>query len=137
MQNLTGAQWVGNLSYLDYGKNVNVSIPSNLTVSASKNDKMSWVFTFQYPDEPKANRQETIMLSQDGKIFDGEKVVKKTKLPDKTLKIVTEKSGKDNDKNALFRYTYSISKNTFSIKKEVQYEGTSDFFVRNEYKWKR
>ena len=137
LQNLTGAQWTGALSYLDYGKNAKVSILSNLTVAQPKNDKSSWIFEYQYPDEPKANNKKTVVISKDGKTFDGESVIEKTSLADKTIKIVTEKSGTDNDKKALFRYTYLLNKSSFSIKKEVKYEGTTDFFVRNEYNWKR
>ncbi len=94
-------------------------------------------FEYQYPDEPKANSTETVAIGKDGKMFDGEAVIERTNLTDKTLKIVTEKSGPDNDKKALFRFTYLLSKTSFSIKKEVKYEGTTEFFVRNEYNWKR
>ncbi len=137
LQNLRGAQWTGTLSYLDYRKNTKVSISSNLTVTQSKDDKSSWIFEYQYPDEPKANSRETVAVSKDGKTFDGETVTERTSLADKTLKIVTQKSGPDNDKKALFRFTYLLGKTSFSIKKEVRYEGTTDFFVRNEYIWKR
>lgn len=137
LQILTGAQWSGNLIYLDYGTNKQVSIPSNLTVTQSKEDKLSWIFEYKYPDEPKADSKDTVIISKDGSLFDGEKVIERTELGNQTLKIVTEKSGTDNDKNSLFRFTYLIGKNEFSIKKEVKNENTSDFFVRNEYKWKR
>lgn len=43
----------------------------------------------------------------------------------------------DNDKRALFRYTYLLGAKSLSIKKEVRYEGASEFFERNEYSWKR
>ncbi len=137
LQSLTGAQWMGNLIYLDYGTKKPVSIPSNLTITQSKQDKNTWIFEYQYPDEPKANSRDEVKISENGEIFDGEKVVEKTKLPDNTLKIITEKNGTDNDKNASFRFTYLIGKNKFSIKKEVKYDDAKDFFVRNEYSWKR
>lgn len=137
LQNLTGAQWMGTLSYLDYGKNTKVSIPSNLTVTQSKENKTSWIFEYQYPDEPKANSKKIVAISEDGKTFNDETVVERTSLADKSLRIVTEKSGTDNDKKALFRYTYLLGKTNFSIKKEVRYEGTNEFFLRNEYSWKR
>ena len=54
-------------------------------------------------------------------------------LPNKTLKIVTMNNGMDNDKQAVIRHTYLINKKSFSIKKEVKYEGTQEFFERNEY----
>ncbi|MEO6590414.1 MAG: hypothetical protein ABIP06_14035 [Pyrinomonadaceae bacterium] len=81
--------------------------------------------------------KENVALGKDGKIFDGATVIERTSLADKTLRIVTEKSGPDNDQKALFRFTYLLNKTSFSIKKEVKYDGTTDFFVRNEYSWKR
>ena len=134
---LTGAQWMGTLTYLDYKTEKKVSLSCNLTVTQSKKDKSSWVFAYQYPNEPNADSAETVAISKDGKIFDGEMVIESTKLPDNTLKIVTEKSGSDNYKKALFRFTYLLSKTSFSTKKEVKYEDTTEFFVRNEYGWKR
>ena len=76
-------------------------------------------------------------LSKDGTTIDGERVIERTNLAGKTLKIVTEKNGPDNDKKALFRFTYLLSKTNFSIKKEVKDEDATEFFVRNEFSWKR
>jgi hypothetical protein len=64
-------------------------------------------------------------------------VVERTVLPDKTVRLVTVKQDKDNDKPALLRYTYSIGPRSFSIKKEVSYADSSEFFERNEYRWTR
>ena len=136
-QPLTGAQWTGNLIYLDYGTKKQISIPSNLTITQSKEDKNLWIFEYQYPDEPKANSRDEVKISENGRMFEGGKIVEKIKLPDKTLKIITEKTGTDNDKDSSFRFTYLIGKNKFSIKKEVKYNDAKDFFVRNEYSWKR
>lgn len=137
LQVLTGARWTGNLAYLDYGTEKKVLIPSDLIVRQAKDDKLSWVFEYQYPDEPKANSTEIVAVSKDGKMFDGEMVIERTNLTGKTVKVVTEKSGSDNDKKALFRFTYLLSKKSFSIRKEVKYEGATEFFVRSEYNWKR
>lgn len=137
LQTLTGAKWAGSLSYLDYRKNQKVSIPSTLTVTQSVEDKSSWMFEYQYPDEPKANSKEIVTLSKDGKFINAEMVIERTNLPGDVLKIVTEKNGSDNDKKALFRFTYLLSKTSLSIKKEVKYEDATGFFVRNEYSWKR
>lgn len=137
LQLLTGAEWTGNLVYLDYQKNKSVSIPSNLTVTKSAADKSSWTFEYRYPDEPKANSKANVTLGEDGKLIDGERVIERAKLSGDRLKIVTEKSGSDNDKKALFRFTYLLGKTSLSIKKEVRYEDAKKFFVRNEYRWKR
>ena len=137
LQILMGAQWIGTLTYLDYSRNKPVSIPSKLTVTQSKGDKLSWVFEYQYPDEPKANSEETVTISKDGKTIGGETVVERTKLAGNTLRIVTEKNGMDDNKKSLFRHTYLINANNFSIRKEVRFEGTAEFFERNQYSWRR
>lgn len=137
LQRLTGAQWRGTLTYLDYRTNKKVSIPSNLTVTQSAEDKLSWVFEYQYPDEPKANSKDTVTISRDGKTIDGETVIERKNLAGNTTRIVTEKSGSDNDKSALFRFTYLLSARSFSIRKEVRYEGSTEFIERNQYSWQR
>ncbi len=134
---LTNGQWKGKLTYQDYRSNKKVSTLTNLTVTESSEDKLSWIFEYEYPDEPKANKKSIVKIGKDGKTFDDETVVERTKLPDETLKIVTTKNGMDNNKPAVFRYIYLINKKTFSIKKEVKYEGTQEFFERNEYSWNR
>ena len=134
---LTNGQWKGKLTYQDYRSNKKVSILSNLTVTESSEDKSSWIFEYEYPDEPKANKKSIVKISKDGETINGETVVERTKLPNETLKIVTMNDGMDNDKPAVFRHTYLLNKKTFSIKKEVKYEGTDEFFERNEYSWNR
>ncbi len=133
---LTGAEWKGNLTYRDYSSGKKTSIASNLTVRSGA-DALSWEFDFKYPDEPKANKKSTATLSPDGRTYDGETVIEKTKLNGGILKIVTTQPGTDNDKKAFFRYTYLIASSSFSIKKEVRYENTNEYFERNEYSWKR
>jgi apolipoprotein D and lipocalin family protein len=134
---LTGAPWIGTLTYLDYRTNKRVSIASNLKVSQLKGDATAWVFEYQYPHEPKANSQETVTISAEGGIINGERVTERASLDGKGLRFVTEKSGMDNNKEALFRFTYVISANSFSIKKEVRYVGAEEYIERNQYDWKR
>ena len=137
LQRLTGAQWAGTLTYLDYRKNTKVSIPSNLVVTRSGEGEPVWTFEFLYPDEPRANGKRTVTIERDGEALGGEAVVERTALPDGTLKVVTEKSGTDNDRPSLYRFTYLLSTKSFSIRKEVRHEGTAEFFERNQYNWKR
>jgi len=133
---LTGPEWRGNLTYLDYGTKKKVSIPSNLTVLQSPSDPDSYTFEYFYPDEPKANDQEVIEVSRDGLMIDGETVVERSTAGG-VLRIVTEKTGEDDDRKALFRFTYLISPASFSLKKEVRFDGERNFLERNEYRWSR
>ena len=137
LRRLTGTQWTGSLTYLDYRSNKRVSIPSNLTVTQSAGDDMSWVFEYQYPDEPKANGKRAVTITGGGTLIGGEEVIERTTLDGDALRIVTEQAGSDNDREALFRHTYLLAPSSFSIKKEVRYEGTTAFFERSRYSWKR
>ena len=76
-------------------------------------------------------------MSKDGKKLEEETVVERVVLPDKTLRLVTVKQAKDNDRPDLLRYTYSIAPKSFSSRKEVRYEDSPEFFERNEYRWTR
>jgi hypothetical protein len=137
LRGLTGARWTGTLTYLDYRSNKRVSIPSNLTVTQTDGDETAWVFEYEYPDEPKANGKQTLKLGDGGSLFDGGTVVERTSLEGGRFRLVTEKRGKDNDKEALFRFTYTLDRSTFTIKKEVKPEGAAEFFERNTYSWQR
>jgi len=137
LQVLTGTQWSGTLTYLDYRSNKKVSIPANLTVRPNGEDKWSWVFEYKYPDEPNASSEEIVRLSKDGKSLNGEVVLERTSLADGAVRFVTEKKGQDNNRSASFRFIYELSAKTFSIKKEVRYEDENQFFERNEYRWNR
>jgi hypothetical protein len=78
-----------------------------------------------------------IKLSRDGKTLPGEAVIERTMQSDGRLKVITTKPGKDNDRDAIFRYTYVIGPKAFSIRKEVKVNETDGFFERNTYRWTR
>ena len=136
-QLLTGSQWTGTLTYLDYRAKKKVPIPANLNVRPNGEDKWSWIFEYQYPDEPHANSKEIVRLSKDGRNMNDEIVLERTILPDNTVRFVTEKKGEDNNRSASIRYTYSVNAKSFSIRKEVRYDDENQFFERNGFDWKR
>lgn len=137
LRRLTGARWTGTLTYLDYGSGKRVSIPSNLTVTQAAGDEGAWVFEYEYPEEPKANGGQTLKIGDGGAVFDGERVTERTGLGDGGFRLVTVKRGRDDDRDALFRFTYTLDGPAFSIKKEVRPDGADEFFERNRYSWKR
>lgn len=137
LQRLTGARWSGTLTYLDYGRNTKVSIPSELIVTGDAAGGQSWTFEYLYPKEPQANGKKTVALGDGGRALADQTVVGREVLPGGALKIVTEADGTDNDKPARFRFTYLAGPKSFSIKKEVRPEGSAEFFQRNEYSWTR
>ena len=137
LQILTGTQWTGTLTYLDYRSKKRVSIPANLNVKVNGEDKWSWIFEYEYPEEPQANSKHIVRLSEDGRTMNDEVVLERTSLPGNTIRLVTEKQGEDNNRKATFRYTYLLNAKSFSIRKEVRYEGEEQFFERNGFDWKR
>ena len=134
---LAGARWTGTLVYRDYGSNKEVSIRANLSVTESPGDGSTWIFDYEYPDEPKANSRRTVTLSDGGTRIDDETVIDRTSMDGGAVRIVTERRGMDNDRAAIIRHTYLIEASSFSIRKEVRPESATEFFERNRYSWKR
>ncbi|MFZ6798854.1 DUF6624 domain-containing protein [Undibacterium sp. Di24W] len=133
----TDVLWRGELRYLDYSKNIWVSIPSNLRVSQTPQDPAVWLWSYGYDDEPHANAKDGVRLSQDGKKLGEEQIVSRMNMPDGGLRIVTKMSGQDDNRPAQFRFTYTIKDESFERKKEVKLVNADDYFVRHVYSWKR
>ena len=106
-------------------------------VTRADADGRSWRFDYQYPDEPKANSASSVTIAGDGSAIDGERVAERSILADGIVRIVTEKSGQDDRRPAMFRFTYLIGDKSFSRKKEVKFDGTADYFERHTYSWTR
>jgi hypothetical protein len=72
-------------------------------------------------------------------MLDKAKVVARKIQVDGTLQIVIEENGFDgNDrKAAILRHTYTIGKKVFSIQKDVQFVGTTEWLKRNVYAFSR
>lgn len=133
---LEGEKWTGTLTYLDYSSNKKTSIKSNVTISRNPTAVNVWTFDYDYPDEPKANSTALIKLEDGGRKFSDAKIVDKI-ISGETLVVSAVKDGTDNKRKAVFRFIYTITPKTFSIRKDVQYEGKTEWFERNTYSWTR
>jgi len=133
---LTGKKWTGKLTYLDYKSNKEVSIPADITVEKTE-DADAFILINEYPDEPKANGSETIRIEDNGKIFGNETVTEKISGEEGSLKFVTEGDGMDNEKPALIRHTYFISKTIFTVQKDVNFRDGNNFLKRHIYEFER
>jgi hypothetical protein len=132
-------KWKGSLTYLDYSSGKPYTMPANVTLSKDGNNAHQLIFAFVYPDEPKANGNDTLVISDDGLQIDGSMVVSKKKNSDGALEIITERNGVDGNDNrkAVIRHIYIISKKKFISRKEVRFDGEEKFIMRNEYKMSR
>lgn len=130
--------WQGSLTYLDYSSNKPFSMPANIVVKEFKKGEPI-VCAITYPKEPGANALDTIFISSNGRILNGETILTKRNLNKDSLEIITEVNGIDgnDDKAAITRHTYLIGKDTYSVKKEVKFVGEQAWVLRNEYKFVR
>ncbi len=131
-------KWKGTLTYLDYTSGKPYTMPCNITVRPAGSDPKQLVFIYEYPNEPRANGNDTLFISEDGKTANGYNLVSKNKA-NGLLKIVAEKNGVDGNENrkAVLRYTYTIGKRVYSKRKEVKFDGEEGWILRNEYKMSR
>ncbi len=129
----------GTLTYLDYSSGKPFSMPANVMISLKAGKPDGIILTLDYPNEPKANGNDTLIISNDGSLLNHANIVSKRKLADGSLEIVTDMDGRDgNDhKKAVLRHIFTISQTKFSNRKEVKFEGTDTWILRNEYRFSR
>jgi hypothetical protein len=137
---LTGAPWNGTLTYLDYTSREHTTIKSSLSVTrlpARPDSAIAWDMRLGYADEPQANSGETAVLTRDGRVFRDGAVLERTVLPDGSVRIVTERDGEDDHRNARFRFVYLLGREQSSIQKLVRFTPQDAFFERHIYRWSR
>jgi hypothetical protein len=129
--------WEGQLTYLDYSSGKPYSMPAHVNITTIKQNA-AYGFAFIYPDEPKANSTDTILVDLKQQTIDGHAVQKVTRT-DSLIWIETTHTSVDGNDNkpALIRHTYAIGKSKLSIRKDVQFTGTATWIQRHEYLFRR
>lgn len=129
--------WKGTLRYLDYGSNKQVTIPANLLVAINGAHEFS--LSVYYTQEPDHNAVDKYGIKDSGTLLNEERVVERNVRADGGVVISTEARGTDgNDsKPSLFRYTYTITKNSFTLLKQVKHDGEDQYFERSQYSFTR
>ena len=125
-------RWEGKLTYLDYSSGKPYTMLANINIDLTS-DKKGYVMGYEYPKEPQENSKDTIFIIDN--LFDKEKIVEFKKDSGGGFSLVTEIVGEDGNENkkAILRHTYQLISNTYSIKKEVKFEGSDIWIKRNEY----
>ncbi|MBF4492067.1 hypothetical protein IRZ83_05370 [Flavobacterium sp. JLP] len=129
--------WQGTLTYLDYSSGKPYTMSAELEIKRlDKTNK--FIFSNIYPKEPSANSVDTLTISSNGEYIDNELIKLRKKLENGEIEIITEKPGKDGNDNkpAILRYTYTISKTAFKKRKDVQFIGETKWINRHEYSYK-
>lgn len=143
-----GGAWIGTLTYRDYTTNEAVSIPTKLHVAVAgapnEGDKPrtggpARVVSFmrRYPEEPQANKAQTVVLSRDGRRFGDETVTARLEPAPGIVILETRERASDNDQPALLRYTYTITPDMFVASKDVWNAKEKVFENRNVSRYTR
>lgn len=128
---LAGSGWSGHLSYLDYSSESRSQIPVEIQIDEPGRRTLG--YSVRYPGEEQYNSKEKLKFSRDGRKLDGGLIIARERNDNGDLTLVTASEGKDNNRSADIRVTYTITSKTFSISREIRIEGESEFFLRNQY----
>ncbi|MFK7813765.1 MAG: hypothetical protein AB8B59_14820 [Maribacter sp.] len=129
-------KWKGTLTYSNYSDGIPFSMPAELEVTKGKNQYQLELFT-SYPKEPNANSKGMIKISKDGTKVNKEPITSIEQLPNERVQIITEYQGKDDGKKALIKNVYIIGKTNLIIRKEVKFDSSDTWLIRNEYSYSR
>jgi len=124
--------WEGKLTYLDYSSGKPFTMLANVKISLTENKK-GYIMGYEYPKEPEANSKDTTY--EVDQFFGKDKIVDFKKESNGDFRLVTEIMGEDgnDNKKAILRHTYLLKSATYSIIKEVKFEGSDSWIKRNEY----
>jgi hypothetical protein len=124
--------WEGKLTYLDYSTGKPYTMSANIKISLTENKK-GYIMGYEYPKEPQANSKDTSFINDN--LFGKDKIIEFKRVPEGGFILVTELEGEDgnDNKKAVLRHTYILKPNTYSIIKDVKFEGTDKWIKRNEY----
>ena len=130
--------WQGQMNYLSTIYSKPHTVAADLVIRQTGRSN-TFTFSTIYPKEPKANTTETIIISKDGRKINDETVKSKRRKNDGITEIVTEVAGIDEfeKKPAIFRYTYTFGKNSYTHRKDIQLTGQTDWIERNEFNYSR
>lgn len=133
------ADWTGNLSYLNYQDDKSIFTIPCILKTTFKNGKLKTKITYDELDKKgkKMTSKSSFHISKDGQHLmvgkDKWKIIS-SKKSDTQIQIITQTTGDDNNRPSEFRMTLTITKGeSIQWKKEVKYQGTENFFNRNNF----
>lgn len=135
---ILSGSWKGSLTYLDYSSGKPYTMPADLEVLRIDKTPL-FVFSNIYPKEPDANSKDTIKVNQKMQLINNEIIKSGRRLENGGLEIITEESGTDGNDNkpATFKFTYMISANKFTRKKEVKFNDSDQWIMRHQFSYSR
>lgn len=134
--------WRGELTYLDYRDDKSKVTLKVRTLNNWAKPNLTRDVVFTEPNGKEIKSNSVLKIGDDKRSLiedkDSWRVVKNDYDRDKKQRtIVLETDGDDNNKKAVLRKTLIIGQKQYTITKEVRYEGGSEFFFRNEFRFMR
>lgn len=141
LKNLAG-NFVGELEYLDYKNDTSKTVLKLRSINTITGSKVSQAIIYIEPNGKEVKSASAFTISADGTKLSEEKMTwtiigNRFDKKSKTRTIVYEIKWTDNERPADLRETLVIGENEFTVTKEVRYENTENFFVRNTHRYRR
>ena len=136
-KNLVGC-WQGTLNYSGTIVRKPYTTSAALVVKQI-GESNKYVLLNIYTNDPNDNSSDTIAVSNDGKKINGATVKSTQQADDGSLMIIMEVAGFDhnNNKTAILRHSYTVGKNSYTYKKDIQLQGQTDWLEREVFKYFR
>ena len=132
--------WSGSLTYTDYGDDSSqVQLLTKMT-ARWKSGKGVLKFYYTEPNGKVIKGSQKLRLGETASEFyigDLWSVTGFITKDSNNWTLTLEKEGRDNNRDASMRQIVELSDTRFRITKQVRYEGTKEFFQRNEYSFTR
>jgi len=132
---LEGDDWTGTLTYLDYGSDKLVTIPTKAAMTVKSETLLK--YEISYPKEPWENTKSSFKISHSGRVLDGHVLTSRKLLYDGNLFLETLHDGEDDERPAEIRMTYIVGSTNFTLIKNVRFDDSEDFKNRNVYAFSR
>lgn len=132
---LSGGEWTGELSYLDYSSGTPQSIPVKMQFAPASGTDIDYKLI--YPKESQYNAEEVLSVSPGGDRVNDKILTSRILNPDGRLMLVTEHDAEDNGRAAKVRLTHMISDDLFVLSKDVRFDTDGSFVRRNAYTLRR
>ncbi|GEM_PF-3423578 len=134
LKKFVGNNWKGTLMYVDYSSGKEVFIPCEMKVEETKNGGLT--MNYIYPEEPEMNSSIEAGLENNNRWFEGRQIVSVDRNKD-YLEFVSVMEEDADDEEIFYYFTYKITNDQMSIKREYQEAGNSDIKLRNQYTFTR
>ena len=128
-------EWKGNLTYLDYSSNKQVTLPANTKfemISDSSFDQFIY-----YTSEPHKNDGTRYTIKENGQLLNDMKLLTRIKKSGDAMELVFEYRGPDGNDNrmATMLQVMQFSKHELVITKKVKFDGEDNFIQRHQYRF--